>query len=126
MPSMKIFIGTLFESIYHLGGIIGLGIFIFMIFAILGVSLWDGKIHYRCYETSEPLPDGSWNLVPDDTMLCSDFRQCSNGTYCNAISNVTSLGYHVNRDMWADAAISELNYGLTNFDNVGYAFLLIF
>lgn len=76
MPSMKIFIGTLFESISHLGGIFGLGMFIFMIFAILGVSLWDGKIHYRCYETSEPLADGSWNLVANDTMLCSDFRQC--------------------------------------------------
>lgn len=28
--------------------------------------------------------------------------------------------------MWADSAILELNYGLTNFDNVAYAFLLIF
>lgn len=51
MPSMKLLIGTLLSSVSHLGGILGLAIFFFMIFAILGVSLWDGTIHQRCYET---------------------------------------------------------------------------
>ena len=60
MPSMKLLIGTLLSSVSQLGGIMGLAIFFFMIFAILGVSLWDGRIHYRCYTTQDPLPDGSW------------------------------------------------------------------
>lgn len=54
MPSMKLLIGTLFSSIAHLGGLFGLSIFIFIIFAILGVSLWNGRLHYRCYLTEEP------------------------------------------------------------------------
>ena len=29
-------------------------------------------------------------------------------------------------DIWADTNIPELNYGLTNFDNIGFAFLTIF
>lgn len=63
MPSMKILIGTLLSSVSHLGGILGLAMFFFMIFAILGVSFANGAIHYRCYETQDPLPDGSWNLI---------------------------------------------------------------
>ena len=95
MPSMKLLIGTLLESVKHLGGIMGLAIFFFMIFAILGVSLWDGKIHYRCYETPEPLPDGTWNLITNDTALCSAYRVCPVG-YCNSVYNVTHLGYQFN------------------------------
>ena len=56
MPSMKLLIGTLLSSVSQLGGIMGLAMFFFLIFAILGVSLWDGKIHNRCYETSCPMP----------------------------------------------------------------------
>ena len=51
MPSMKVLLSTLFESILSLGGILGLAIFFFVIFSILGVSIWNGKSHYRCYIT---------------------------------------------------------------------------
>jgi hypothetical protein len=48
--------------------------FFFMVFAILGVSLWVGLGHYRCYETEWPAPDGTWKLVEGDTALCGDVR----------------------------------------------------
>jgi hypothetical protein len=38
MPSMKLLIETLLSSVSQLGGIMGLAMFFFMIFAILGVS----------------------------------------------------------------------------------------
>jgi hypothetical protein len=66
MPSMKLLIGTLLSSVKHLNGIMGLAMFFFGIFAILGISFWDGMIHYRCYETELPLPDGTWNVVKSD------------------------------------------------------------
>ena len=126
MPSMKLLIGTLLESVKHLGGIMGLAIFFFMIFAILGVSLWDGKIHYRCYETPEPLSDGSWKVIDKDKALCSSYRECPVG-YCNSMMNVTRMGYYLNEtNMWVNSDIYELNYGITNFDNIGWAFLTIF
>mmetsp|Transcript_24329 Transcript_24329/g.37630 ORF Transcript_24329/g.37630 Transcript_24329/m.37630 type:complete len:272 (+) Transcript_24329:2006-2821(+) len=56
MPSMKLLIGTLLSSVSHLGGILGLAMFFFMIFAILGVHLWNGRGHFRCYETEFPDP----------------------------------------------------------------------
>lgn len=44
---------------------------------------------------------------------------------------MTNLGYKITGmektvDIWRDSMIPELNWGLTNFDNIGYAFLTIF
>lgn len=123
MPSMRLLIGTLFSSVKQLGGILGLAMFFFMIFAILGVSLWDGKIHYRCYATDKPV-NGTWALLEGDDELCSDdFRPCPAGYFCRSRYEVTGLPF-ADRDV--DTDIASLNYGITNFDNVGYALLTIF
>ena len=73
MPNMKILVSALFESVAQLGGVLVLAIFFFTIFAILGVSLWAGKIHYRCRITEFPV-DGVWEVDPEDTRLCSSER----------------------------------------------------
>lgn len=131
MPSMKLLIGTLLSSIKHLTGIMGLAIFFFMIYAILGVSLFDGRIHYRCYRTSEPNADGTWDLIEGDKALCSSERECEVG-FCRSLiqksleseqAGVQVLSYE---DLWQHTSITELNYGITNFDNLFYAFLSIF
>lgn len=49
----------------------GLAIFFFTIFSILGVAIWAGKIHYRCYNTPFPV-DGEWELTADTPYLCSE------------------------------------------------------
>ena len=128
MPSMKLLIGTLLSSLSHLNGILGLAMGFFMIFAILGVSLWDGRIHYRCYQTEGPLEDGSWQVVEDDKALCSQYRPCPAGTFCDSLMNVREdrLSERLVQDLWIHSDIKELNYGLTNFDDIGSAFLTIF
>jgi hypothetical protein len=51
----------------------GLAIFFFTIFSILGVAVWQGKIHYRCYMTEFPdLETKDWVLDPNFTQLCSE------------------------------------------------------
>ena len=83
MPSMRLLIGTLFASVTSLGSVMALALFFFMIFAILGVSIWDGAIHYRCYTTEWPV-DGKWEVVADDERICSQgIRECPIG-YCNS------------------------------------------
>jgi hypothetical protein len=47
LPNIKILIGTLLASVSQLGGVLSLAIFFFLIFAILGVSLFAGMSHYR-------------------------------------------------------------------------------
>ena len=73
MPNMKVLVSALFESVAQLGGVLVLAIFFFTIFAILGVSLWHGKLHYRCRMTDSPV-NGEWQLDEEDTALCSSVR----------------------------------------------------
>ena len=54
LPSMRVLVGTLLASLTQLGGILSMALFFFLIFAILGVSLFDGALHFRCRQ--EPYP----------------------------------------------------------------------
>jgi hypothetical protein len=41
--------------------------------------------------------------------------------------NITDHGYKLKEtNLWRDTEIKALNYGITNFDNIFYAFLTIF
>ena len=96
---MKVLIGTLLSSVSQLGGIMGLALFFFMIFAILGVSLWNGSIHYRCYQTEWPTPDGFWELMPNDTKLCGNSsRECPSGGFCSSRYVAFDAGYNLIED----------------------------
>ena len=78
LPSMKLLVSTLLSSIGQLGEIFVFASFFFLIFAILGVSLWNGKVHYRCRETVGPV-NNDWVAIPTDTRVCGD-RECPIGT----------------------------------------------
>jgi len=106
----------------------GLAMFFFMIFAILGVSLWDGKIHFRCYTTPEPDEFGEWYTLEGDDDLCSKgIRDCPAGSYCGSRFEANAQGkFLANPNLNFDTDIDQLNYGITNFDNVASAFLTIF
>ena len=84
IPSIRILISTLLSSVTSLGGIMGVAMFVFLIFAILGVTLWKGKIHYRCYLGDEP-PEGlDWELTPELSDLCSSYSPCPSGSFCGS------------------------------------------
>mmetsp|Transcript_15907 Transcript_15907/g.24533 ORF Transcript_15907/g.24533 Transcript_15907/m.24533 type:complete len:397 (+) Transcript_15907:1541-2731(+) len=145
MPSMKLLIGTLLSSVSSLGGIMGLAMFFFMIFAILGVSLWDGRIHFRCYLTDAPLADGTWELLDGYTRICSGSAECpltddGDPTFCRSRFNIyddpnSSYKFGITENttddeilmiLKHDSDVYDLNYGITNFDDIGSAFLTIF
>lgn len=139
IPELKKLLRTLLASIQSLGGIMGLALFFFTIFSILGVAIWSGKIHYRCYMTEKPV-DGKWELWSDGDRtydnLCSPNtprnETCPYGGYCGSRyeqfnedgSRYVFTDYPEN--LGADTAFEEFNYGLTNFDNIGSAFMTIF
>lgn len=54
LPSMRILLNTLLNSVYQLFNISILIIFFYAIFSILGISLWSGILHSRCRLTAEP------------------------------------------------------------------------
>lgn len=74
VPSMRTLVGTLLQSMSQLGGILSLAIFFFMIFAILGVNLWAGKIHYRCWDLTLNESGkyvNNWDGLDNSRGLCS-------------------------------------------------------
>ena len=132
MPSMKVLISTLLSSVAQLGGVLVLAIFFFTIFAILGVSLWSGKIYYRCRMSEFPV-DGDWEVDPTDTELCSGERQCNVNRYCGSLAvakrNMDQYPrYFINEDVEAirDSMIEDLNFSFSSFNNLFRAFLTIF
>ena len=127
VKKMKLLVDTLFQSLAALSGIMGLAVFFFTIFAILGISQWRGLTHYRCRITEFPV-DGDWQVVPDDMQLCGEgIRDCPVG-YCGSLieRNDTVGDLTAIDDLYRDSNIFELNYGVTNFDHMGSAFLTIF
>ena len=128
MPSMKSLIETLLGSVSQLGGVMVLAIFFFLIFAILGVSLWSGTIYQRCYFTEKPVA-GEWFVDPTDASICSAERPCAENRYCGSLavaSRDPDSGLASDIDITADSTIEDLNFGFTNFNNLGTAFLTIF
>ena len=49
-------ITTLIGSVQTLSGTMGLALFFYVIFGILGITIWSGHIHYRCYKEDIYLP----------------------------------------------------------------------
>lgn len=122
---------TLLDSLANLGGVLALAIFFFLIYSILGVSVWQGKIHYRCYLTEKP-QDGEWALLEDHPHLCSakDLESCPEDSFCGSrfeqFNEDGSMYEFINPDLWVDTKFEEFNFGFTNFDNIFSSFLTIF
>ena len=133
VPAIKVLITTLLNSIAGLGGIMGLAMFFFSIFSILGMTVWSGRIHFRCYLDTEP-SNGEWPLRPNYVSLCSASAACPdyNGkeTFCRSrfeAFNPDGTHYKFNDpDLWADTYIEDLFWGFNNFDNIGFALLTVF
>lgn len=132
MPSMKVLISTLLSSVAQLGGVLILAIFFFTIFAILGVSLWSGKIYYRCRMSEFPV-NGDWEVDPTDTALCSEERACTVNRYCGSLAvakrNMDQHDrFYINPkvDVDRDSMIEELNFSYSSFNHLFAAFLTIF
>lgn len=130
LQNMKLLVSTLLSSLAQLGEIIVFALFFFLIFSIMGVSLWAGSIHYRCRETKYP-SGGDWVAVADDTQLCG-YRSCpsdssGNPTYCGSLVVAHDKYHNVTvSNVYRDTQITELDFGLVTFDNVANAMLAIF
>lgn len=77
LPALKAIISTLIGSLTKLGEIMIVAFLFFYIFSILGLSLWVGENHFRCYETPEPI-NGNWTVIETDTRSCG-YRTCPVG-----------------------------------------------
>jgi succinate dehydrogenase/fumarate reductase cytochrome b subunit len=138
IATMKTVINTLFTSMRQLLYIIILNLFIILVFAIFGLHLWNGVIHYRCRLTKYPV-NGDWPVDPNDMRTCSKITIAGSHmcpVACGSLYDMIlpdengvmqdygPLAEGINIDR--DTMYPEFNYGLTNFDNIGFAYLTVF
>lgn len=74
-------IATLLSSMSALSATMGLTLFVFTVYAIFGMTVWSGALHYRCYVTEFPV-NGEWTMVDGYTDICSDNSPCPTGSFC--------------------------------------------
>lgn len=85
IPSMKILVSTLLNSLSQLGNVFLLTAFFIGIFSILGISLWNGMIHQRCRTTMHPV-NGDWIAVIEEygrEKVCGGMNTCAHA--CGSI-----------------------------------------
>uniref|UniRef100_A0A3Q2VXZ2 Voltage-dependent L-type calcium channel subunit alpha n=1 Tax=Haplochromis burtoni TaxID=8153 RepID=A0A3Q2VXZ2_HAPBU len=105
VPSLQIVLNSIMKAMVPLLHIALLVLFVIIIYAIIGLELFIGRMHRTCYYI------GTDNYVEDDPVPCAfagHGRQCIiNGSEC--------------RGRWAGP-----NGGITNFDNFFFAMLTVF
>ncbi|XP_056654951.1 voltage-dependent T-type calcium channel subunit alpha-1I isoform X2 [Monodelphis domestica] len=160
VPSMRILVNLLLDTLPMLGNVLLLCFFVFFIFGIIGVQLWAGLLRNRCFLEENFTIQGDVNLPPyyqpeeDDEMpfICS--LSGDNGIMgCHEIPPLKEQGHEccLSKDDFAyyNAAHQDFNVsgmcvnwnryynvcrtgnanphkGAINFDNIGYAWIVIF
>ncbi|XP_035511865.1 voltage-dependent L-type calcium channel subunit alpha-1D-like [Morone saxatilis] len=105
VPSLQIVLNSIMKAMVPLLHIGMLVMFVIIIYAIIGLELFIGRMHKTCYSSSTGL------MVEDDPSPCAF---AGNGRFCDG--NGTEC-----RGKWEGP-----NGGITNFDNVFFAMLTVF
>ena len=87
VPSMRRLVSIMLRSIPDLGNTIAFMVFFFVVFGIIGIQTFNGRIYQRCRTTKEPV-NGTWTIDPDQKdQICSDSYEptmCKEGTFCGS------------------------------------------
>ncbi|XP_030221493.1 voltage-dependent L-type calcium channel subunit alpha-1D isoform X5 [Gadus morhua] len=102
VPSLQVVLNSIIKAMVPLLHIALLVLFVIIIYAIIGLELFIGKMHATCY-----LGQALAEEEPTPCTLTGHGRQCLNGSEC--------------RDDWHGP-----NNGITNFDNFLFAMLTVF
>ncbi|XP_034935064.1 muscle calcium channel subunit alpha-1 isoform X8 [Chelonus insularis] len=105
VPSLQVVLNSILKAMVPLLHIALLVIFVIIIYAIIGLELFSGKMHKTCRNN---LTD----KIMDDPHPCGD-----SGFQCSSLGDE----YYCSRQYWEGP-----NHGITNFDNFGLAMLTVF
>ncbi|XP_054843978.1 voltage-dependent L-type calcium channel subunit alpha-1C [Eublepharis macularius] len=107
VPSLQVVLNSIIKAMVPLLHIALLVLFVIIIYAIIGLELFMGKMHKTCYYvqgvTDTPAEEDPSPCAPH----LAHGRQCQNGTECRA--------------GWEGP-----KHGITNFDNFAFAMLTVF
>uniref|UniRef100_P22002-5 Isoform 5 of Voltage-dependent L-type calcium channel subunit alpha-1C n=1 Tax=Rattus norvegicus TaxID=10116 RepID=P22002-5 len=107
VPSLQVVLNSIIKAMVPLLHIALLVLFVIIIYAIIGLELFMGKMHKTCYN-QEGIIDVPAEEDPSPCALETGHgRQCQNGTVC--------------KPGWDGP-----KHGITNFDNFAFAMLTVF
>uniref|UniRef100_A0A8C9WCX2 Calcium voltage-gated channel subunit alpha1 I n=1 Tax=Scleropages formosus TaxID=113540 RepID=A0A8C9WCX2_SCLFO len=132
VPSMRILVNLLLDTLPMLGNVLLLCFFVFFIFGIIGVQLWAGLLRNRCYpEENFTLPYYQPEEDDERPFICS--LAADNGIMsCQDVParhDAFAVGLCINWNQYytrCHTGHSNPHKGAINFDNIGYAWIVIF
>ncbi|XP_010190825.1 PREDICTED: voltage-dependent T-type calcium channel subunit alpha-1I-like, partial [Mesitornis unicolor] len=148
VPSMRILVNLLLDTLPMLGNVLLLCFFVFFIFGIIGVQLWAGLLRNRCFMEENFTVSYQFSVLPpyyqpeeDDEMpfICS--LSGDNGIMgCHEIPPLKERGHEFRQEFNISGMCVNWNQyynvcrtgnanphkGAINFDNIGYAWIVIF
>ncbi|KAM9494665.1 voltage-dependent T-type calcium channel subunit alpha-1H isoform 2-T2 [Clarias gariepinus] len=156
VPSMRILVTLLLDTLPMLGNVLLLCFFVFFIFGIVGVQLWAGLLRNRCfldknakdlYNLSFMSPYFMHEDGEEDPFICSAIingmvkctdvpryregeMECNlNASLGHTLSGPDTRNGCVNWNQYYSECLpgeSNPHKGAVNFDNIGYAWIAIF
>ncbi|XP_045108519.1 muscle calcium channel subunit alpha-1-like isoform X15 [Portunus trituberculatus] len=111
VPSLQVVLNSILKAMVPLLNIALLVMFVIIIYAIVGLELFSGKLHFTCYNNETGSRMESPHPCDNDTD--------GGGFNCSMLNSDGQ--FFVCRDGWEGP-----NYGITNFDNFGLAMLTVF
>ncbi|XP_053462725.1 voltage-dependent L-type calcium channel subunit alpha-1S [Nycticebus coucang] len=108
VPSLQVVLNSIFKAMLPLFHIALLVLFMVIIYAIIGLELFKGKMHKTCYFIGTDIVATVENEEPSPCARMGSGRRCSiNGSEC--------------RGGWPGP-----NHGITHFDNFGFSMLTVY
>ncbi|XP_049576460.1 voltage-dependent T-type calcium channel subunit alpha-1H isoform X2 [Syngnathus scovelli] len=156
VPSMRILVTLLLDTLPMLGNVLALCFFVFFIFGVVGVQLWAGLLRNRCFmadDVKTRLDVSTLSLyyrpgaTDEHPFICSAERdngmlRCADVPRRRVAGRACSLAAGERPAAAAGAGPSCVNWhqyynecragelnphkGAINFDNIGYAWIAIF
>lgn len=112
IPSLQVVLKSIIRAMAPLLQVCLLVLFAIVIFAIIGLEFYTGAFHKACFIKPDDDSEDNIEYGDEDTI-----RPCANegsGYHCRA--NIAKCRFN-----WAGP-----NYGITSFDNMGFAMLTVF
>ncbi|XP_064129484.1 voltage-dependent L-type calcium channel subunit alpha-1S [Loxodonta africana] len=108
VPSLQVVLNSIFQAMLPLFHIALLVLFMLIIYAIIGLELFKGKMHKTCYFIGTDIMATVENEKPSPCSRSGLGRRCTiNGSEC--------------RGSWPGP-----NHGITHFDNFGFSMLTVY
>ena len=128
LPGMRILVSTLLNAMPAIGNVMLLCAFLFFVFGILGVQLFEGALRNRCVA---PDPGtGQFTQVVDMDAICTNATYPWHGPHCDeghVCMDWSDLKVELEGDTYHGYEIGpNPNYDITHFDDFLFATLAMF